>query len=158
MILIIAPSVIFIGGILAEVFHLDGSDSIIIQTVSILLIFIFIPAAIYIFGYYMSGNSMSKLEMDYKINIKNQEILVNTLNERTKIDNQLSNAVIDAPNMGQSQRTSEVIQTYVDSINRFNEELRSARFNRNIHPTLFRFLWFGLLVPVPEGIDYIKLN
>lgn len=113
---------------------------------------IFLPIS-----FYTSGNRMSKLSVDYKINIQNNKILMETLNDRAKFDNQLSDAVVDAPNMGQSQRASEAVSDYVTEINQFNEELRSARYRRSLTPIL-RFFYFGFLAPIPEGIDYIKLN
>ncbi len=106
---------------------------------------------------YVSGDAMSKLSVDYKINLQNHKILMETLNDRAKFENQLSGAIVDAPNMGQAQRASEAVSIYVEKINTFNEDLRSAQYNRSITPVL-RFMWFGLLAPIPDGVDFIILN
>jgi len=51
---------------------------------------------------YVSGDAMSKLSVDYKINLQNHKILMETLNDRAKFENQLSGAIVDVPNMGQA--------------------------------------------------------
>jgi len=99
---------------------------------------------------------VEKLVVQSECNLNNILTLANNINEKAVVRTENDRIIIDVANFSQSTITSEVYVSYVNEVNKYNQEL--AEFKVKSKRSIINILIFGWYPEIPESLKYIKIK